>query len=94
MDNTKITLINLMWRKEKIHWHRMMLLFKKMDTIGAKIISYPIIVALVSIGHYAFMLMHTSFELVLYCTNKYHFKNNLITINNKIKEYQYEKSYV
>lgn len=83
-----------MWQKEKIHWNRMMLLFKKMDTFGAKIISYPIIVLIVSIGHYAFMSMHTSFELVLFFTNKCHFKKNLNTINNKIKEYHAEKQYV
>lgn len=87
MENKKLTLLTIMWNKEKIHWSRMLKLFIKMDTFGAKIISYPIIVLLVSFGHYAFMFMHTSFELVLFFMNKPHFIKNLNTINNKITEY-------
>jgi hypothetical protein len=76
-----------MLAKEKIHWSRMIKLFKSMDTIGAKFISFPIIAILVSIGHYCFMSMHTMFELYLFFSHKKEFNQNLKTINAKLVLY-------
>jgi len=85
----KTSLLKIVLKKEKIHWTRMIPLFKEMEGIGGKIIAYPILVFIISVCHYAFALMHTLFESFLFVFNKKQFKENMININNNLKnEYQ------
>jgi len=79
------TLLNITFKKEIIHWNRMGELFKEMTGIGGVLIAYPILVAIVSICHYLFALMHTSFELFLFVINRKQFKENMRKINAQLK---------
>jgi len=77
-------LISIMLKKEGKHWKAMKLLYKEMTDIGAKIISYPILVILISFFHYLFSSMHFLFESYLYLFNRKQFSKNLITLNKKL----------
>ena len=81
MENKKITLIQLLGLKEKIHWMRMKCLFGEMDDFGSIVIAYPILVILITICHYSFAIMHFFFESVMFFMNKEQFKSNLKKIN-------------
>jgi len=84
----KITLLNITFKKELIHWNRMGELFNEMTGIGGVFIAYPILVTLVSICHYAFAIMHTSFELVLFFVNRKQFKENMQKIYQQLEAKQ------
>ncbi len=83
MENKKITLFKMMLIKEGKHWKLMKQLFSEMDDIGSKLISYPIIVVLVSFFHYLFSFAHFLFETVLFIFNKKQFQYNLNRFINK-----------
>lgn len=76
------SLINISIKKEIIHWKRMRELFKDMVGIGGMLIAYPLLVITISICHYAFAIMHISFEFILFIFNRKQFKENM----NKIYE--------
>lgn len=78
----KITLIGVFLKKEKIHWRKMKQMFSKFKTTASKIVAFPIITLLVSIGHYCFAIMHFLFEVFLWVFLKDQFKLNLIKLNS------------
>ena len=75
-----MSLLSIVLQKEKTHWGRMLEIFGKMTGIGGKVIAYPIIVLIISIAHYSFAFMHTSFEIYLYMFNRKQFELNLNTL--------------
>ncbi len=79
----QFTLIAVMLLKEKIHWIRMGRLFFEMDSIGAKVVTYPIIVVIITAFHYAFAGMHFMFEFVMFLLNRKQFKGNMIKLHDK-----------
>lgn len=80
------SLIGLMLKKEKVHWHRMNGLFYEMDDLGSKIISYPIIVILVSFFHYCFASMHFLFETYMFLFKKNQFLKNMEASHKKVNK--------
>ncbi len=79
-------LFKVLYKKELIYWNRINLLFHDMEDIGSKIISYPIMVILLSIIHYCFIGMHFLFELFLYIFNRKQFNKNMNSLIIKLYE--------
>jgi len=79
----KTTLLEILWKKELIHWRRMKQVFGKFNWFG-KLIIAPLVVILVTLTHYAFALMHTMFELCLYAFARQAFKYNLQKLALKV----------
>lgn len=73
-----------MLEKEKIHWRRLKNLFKAIDSISGKLVSWPIIVVLVSIAHYCFAAMHFLFETYLYLFNRDQFELNMVSLSKRL----------
>ena len=77
MKKKKITLAKILWMKEKIHWKRTGQIFKKYDTVALRY-TFGVFVAVLGICiHYAFVIMHTLFELMLFVFARKAFKANL-----------------
>ena len=85
-ETKRITLIGVLFKKESIHWIRMGRLFAEMPSIGAKLITYPIIVLIITLFHYAFAGMHTLFEIIMYIINRRQFKFNMDNLYIKSNE--------
>lgn len=73
----KTTLVEILWKKEKIHWKRVKEMFGKFPGWISKLTFGVIVVALVTVGHYAFALMHTLYESVLFIFARQAFRANL-----------------
>lgn len=87
MENKKVnkpTLLWLMWKKDLIHWKRMRELYKEMDDLGSRFISYPIIFLIISVFHYMFAGMHFMFETYTWITNKTQFRKNMKNLTEKL----------
>jgi len=80
----KTNIFKVFFKKEKIHWKRMIKLFRELTGIGERIISFPILVVLISIFHYAFALMHFLFESVMFFSNKEQYKHNIAVIDRNL----------
>ena len=78
-----ITLIELLFKKEIIHWLRMKVLFGEMEGIGAKLIAFPIIVSIITGFHYCFAGMHSLFEITMFFANRTQFRNNMKNLSVK-----------
>ena len=73
----KTTLINILYRKEIIHWKRVKEMFGKFPNWTSKLTFGIIVIVLVTISHYLFAIMHTLFELFLFIFVRDAFKANL-----------------
>jgi len=60
-------------------------LYEAMVGVGGKIVTYPITVFLLSVAHYAFAGMHTSFELFMYVFHRKKFEMNMIEIEKQLE---------
>lgn len=68
-----------------MHWTRMKKLLNEMVGIGGKLITYPIVVFILSISHYAFASMHTGFEVFMFIFHRKQFKMNMVNLENHMK---------
>ncbi len=73
----KTTLIAILWKKEIIHWKRVKEMFGKFPNWVSKLTFGIIVIALVTIGHYLFALMHTVYEIFLFIFARQLFKANM-----------------
>jgi hypothetical protein len=73
----KTTLATILYKKEMIHWKRVKQMFSKFPSWISKFTFGLIVVILVTIFHYAFALMHTLYEMVLFVFARDLFKANL-----------------
>jgi len=73
----KTTLLEILWKKELIHWRRVKDMFKKFKGWLSKCTVGLIIAFLITLFHYIFAVMHTLYELTLYVFARKTFKNNL-----------------
>jgi hypothetical protein len=80
----KTTLFTILWKKEKFHWRRMKELFKKSNSWLVKLSINLIIAMIITIFHYAFALMHTLYEIVLFIFARDLFKSNLQKLALKV----------
>ena len=75
----KITLLKILWIKEKKFWQRNKEMYKKLGLIGF-IFAIPFML----ISYYSFKLMHTLFEIYLWVFKRKRFKRNLIKMYDKL----------
>ena len=84
-----MTLIEVLWKKEVVHWKRMRTMLAK-DFKGAAKVLGVIVALIISVVHYAFAGMHTLYEIFLFVFNRKAFRTNLmkleISVSPPIKE--------
>jgi len=73
----KTTLFSILWNKEKMHWKRIKQIFGKFNNWIGKISFGFVVVVLVTVFHYAFAVMHTLYEILLFIFTRETFKRNL-----------------
>lgn len=73
----KITLLQILWIKEKIHWNRIIEMFNKFNSLLSKLTFGLIVAILVTLSHYIFAIAHTIYELSLFIFANKMFKSNL-----------------
>jgi len=73
----KTNLALILWKKEIIHWKRIGEMFKKFNGWLSKLTFGIIVASLIIIAHYAFAIMHTLYEIVLWIFFRRAFKANL-----------------
>ncbi len=73
----KTSLAQILWKKELNYWKRVGAMFDRFNGWLNKATFGIIVVILVSIGHYAFALMHTLYECFLFVVANKMFKENL-----------------
>ena len=73
----KTTLLEILWKKEKIHWKRILQMFKKFNGWVSKLTFGLIVATFITIFHYLFAIMHTFFEIFLFIFARQLFKANL-----------------
>lgn len=71
-----MTYLEIVWKKEKVHWKRMKTLMTKEFKGFTKIIGF-IIACILTVVHYAYAFMHTAYETALYFFNRKAFRINL-----------------
>ena len=80
----KVTLAKIIWKKEQVHWDRMLEMIDAVSSIGGKIIAWPILVLLISAFHYAFAGMSILFETFMFFFYRGQFKMNMKNIYKKM----------
>jgi hypothetical protein len=80
----KTTLLSILWKKEKIHWKRIVQIFSKINGWIFKLTFGVIVAILVTLFHYAFALMHTLYEMFLFVFARQAFKANLQKLALKV----------
>jgi hypothetical protein len=80
----KTTLLQIFWKKEKIHWKRMKQAFSKFNGWIFKL-TFGIVVILVLIAvHYVMTFMHIFYEFGLFIFARDMFKSNLQKLALKV----------
>lgn len=80
----KVTLLHILWRKEKNHWKRIATMFEKFDGWLNKLTFGLIVAIFISLFHYIFALMHTLYEIFLFIFARKAFKANLLKLALKV----------
>ena len=80
----KTNLLQILWKKEKIHWQRIEKMLSRFPGWLNKATFGFIVVVLVSIFHYMFALMHTLYELLLFVFARQLFRANLQKLALKV----------
>lgn len=73
----KTTLINILYRKEIIHWKRVKEMFGKFPNWASKLTFGIIVTIFICIFHYLFAIMHTAYEIFLFIFARQLFKANM-----------------
>ena len=73
----KTTLASILWKKEKKHWNRTFKVFAKFNNWFFKIVLGLILASIGTVVHYAFALMSTSWNSLLWLVARKRFKLNL-----------------
>jgi hypothetical protein len=80
----KTNLVQILWKKEKIHWNRLGQMFKKFNGWISKLTFGLIVAILIIIAHYAFALMHALYEIFLWVFFRKAFRANLQKLALKV----------
>lgn len=83
-----IKLLQIMLKKEKIHYKRMYQLFNAVEGFGGKCIAFPIIFFIITFFHYCFAFMHFGFETFLYICNRQQYNYNINNLLIKVNKWQ------
>lgn len=73
----KTTLILILWKKEKRHWNRTFESIKKVDNVVGKVFTGLVLLTIGNLIHYAFALMSTLWQSILFLVARQRFKLNL-----------------
>lgn len=73
----KTTLLNILWIKEKKHWKRTIDVFKKFNHWFGKLTLGAILTVIGTLVHYAFALMSTTWQTLMFVFFRKQFKINL-----------------
>jgi hypothetical protein len=73
----KTNLFIILWKKEKIHWKRIAILFNHFNGWLYKLTFGLIVALLVTLFHYVFAFMHTLYEIFLFIFARDLFKANM-----------------
>jgi hypothetical protein len=74
-----MTYVEVLWKKEGVHWKRMRTMLTKDFKGGGKILGL-FVALIISIAHYAFAGMHTLYETALFFFNRKAFRANLMKL--------------
>jgi hypothetical protein len=80
----KVTLLNILWKKEVNHWKRIGTMFEKFEGWLNKFTFGLLVAICVSLFHYIFALMHTLYEIFLFIFARKTFKANLQKLALKV----------
>jgi len=80
----KITLLQILWKKEKIHWKRIKQMFSKFNGWIFKLTFGVLVALLLIITHYAMTFMHLFYECGLFIFAHDMFKANLQKLALKV----------
>lgn len=80
----KTNLVTILWKKEKIHWKRIMEMMGKFNGWVSKLTFGLIVAFFVTIFHYIFAIMHTLYEIFLFIFARQAFRANLQKLALKI----------
>lgn len=73
----RTNLLKVLWKKELIHWSRIMAMGNKYKSWLPKILAIIFIGFFISIFHYIFALMHLFYECMLYIFARKNYRENL-----------------
>lgn len=73
----KTNLAKILWKKEVQHWKRTFSTLKKVNNWVGKFLIGIILLTVGNIVHYAFVLMSTAWESLLWVVARKQFKTNL-----------------
>lgn len=73
----KTNLVKILWAKELKHWKRTTELLKRINNWFIKLTYGIFLSILLTIIHYAFVVMHTAYEMLLFVVARKTFKANL-----------------
>jgi hypothetical protein len=80
----KTTLLQIFWKKEKIHWKRIGQAFNKFNGWLFKLTFGVIVVLLLILTHYVMTFMHLLYEFGLFIFARDMFKSNLQKLALKV----------
>jgi len=73
----KTNLFEILWKKEIKHWKRLVELFRRINNWFIKLTYGILLGILLTAIHYAFVVMHTLYEMVLFVFAPKAFKANI-----------------
>jgi len=73
----KTNLFKILWEKEKIHWKRLGVMFRRFQSWGSKLTFGVIVAFLICVAHYCFAVVHTLYEILLFVFARKAFKANI-----------------
>lgn len=82
----KTNLLKILWKKEVIHWKRIVKMFGRFNSWVSKLTFGLIVATLVTLGHYGFAFMHTLLEITLFIFANKQFKANLVKIEKDLQK--------
>jgi hypothetical protein len=81
-----MTYLKVVYKKEGVHWKRMVSMLKQFKG-ATKIIGFIGLIVL-SLVHYAYLSMHTAYELTLFVFNRRMFESNLFKLQESLVQVQ------
>ena len=73
----KTTLVKVLWKKEKRHWKRTFDSIRKVNNVVGKFVVSLVLMTVGNLVHYAFVLMSSLWQSILYVVARNRFKLNL-----------------
>lgn len=85
-----MTYVQVLWKKEGVHWKRMWTMLSK-EFKGVTKIAGLLVAIILTIIHYAYAGMHTLYETALFIFNRKAFRANLMKLEISVTPEHKEK---